>query len=94
MTTLHNLGLSLVDLQDRLQRELQFSSDSRNHVMNAMGTVREALDALDQAIQTAFDERMRALSAALGNGKPSPETITSSEPAKPVKRLREVGADA
>ena len=89
MATLHNLELGLIDLQDRMQRELQFSSDSRALISKAAATARDALDALEGAINTAFDERMRALSAAIGTGKPSPETLDAPR----ARQLRE-GADA
>lgn len=94
MATLHHLELGLIDLQDRMQRELQFSSDSKAQIATAMATVREAIDALDHTICTALDERMRALSAAVGSGNPSPETLNHVDAPKPARRLREVGADA
>lgn len=75
MSTLHTLNMALIDVQEKMQRELQLSVDSEKLIADALGTVFQALQQLERAIHTAFDERHRALSAAIGNGKPSPETV-------------------
>lgn len=79
MSTLHNLNLALIDVQDKLQRELQMSVDSQKLIADAMGTVFQSLQQLERAIHTAFEERHRALSLAIGSGKPSPETVDHSQ---------------
>ena len=75
MSTLHHLNLALIDVQERLTRELQFSVDAEKQIMDAFHTVDEALHHLERTIRSAFGERSRALSSAIGSGKPSPETV-------------------
>lgn len=82
MTTLHHLNVTLIDVQERLNRELQFSVDAEKQIMDAFTTVDEALHQLERTIRAAFGERGRALSAAIGNGKPNPETIEGKQPAR------------
>lgn len=80
MSTLHTLNLALVDIEDRLTRELQFAHDAQKQVLGALGIVKEGLEHLERAIQSAFTERTRALSAAIGSGKPTPETVDGDMP--------------
>ena len=75
MTTLHHLNLTLIDVQERIQRELQFTTDAEKQILDALTTVSEAVGHLDRSIKSAFSERTRALSAALGSGKATPETV-------------------
>lgn len=79
MTTLHHLNMALIDVQDRVQRELQFSADAEKQIIDNLATVLEAFGNLDRSIRTAFGERNRALATMLGSGKPSPETVDMLE---------------
>lgn len=88
MSTLHHLNMALIDVQDRVQRELQFSADAEKLIIDNLATVHEAFGNLDRSIRTAFAERNRALATMIGTGKPSPETVhveTIEEPAKKIK---------
>jgi len=75
MTTLHHLELAVIDMSERMRRELQFSSDARKQIRDSFIILRDALDATEKAVNSAFDERMMALSSAIGTGAPSPETV-------------------
>ena len=75
MSTLHHLELSIIDMTERMQRELQFSSDAKKQVRDAFTILHDAVENIEKAVNAAMDERMRALSAAIGTGKPSPETV-------------------
>jgi len=75
MSTLHTLNLALVDIEDRLTRELQFSHDAEKQILGALAIVKDGLEQLERGIQAAFQERKRALSAAIGTGKPTPGTV-------------------
>jgi hypothetical protein len=92
MTTLHHLDVAIVDIRERLTRELQFSTDARRNIDQAFGVVTEALEALHRAIETALTERQRALSAALGNPGPNPETIEADDPPPRKPKLVKEGA--
>jgi hypothetical protein len=88
MSTLHTMNLALVDIEARLSRELQFSADAEKQILDSLNTVREGLDQLDRSIRAAFTERTRALSAAIGTGKPQPETVDGhAEEALPQPKL-------
>jgi signal transduction histidine kinase len=76
VSNLHALQMALIDTQSQMQRELQFSADAKKQINDAFGTVQEALDDVRRVVSNAFDERMRALSIAIGTGAPSPETVT------------------
>lgn len=75
MSTLHTLNIALADIEGRLQRELQFTLDAQRQITECFGVVHEALAQLERTITQAFTERTRSVSAAIGSGKPSPETI-------------------
>lgn len=90
MSTLHILDQALLEVRDRLQKELQFSVDAERNINAAMQLVLDGMGNLGQAIATAFAERHRALDLAIGHGRPNPETVEHAEPVKPAKRAREV----
>lgn len=97
MSTIHSMSLAIVDLEERLARELQFSHDAEKQILDSLAIVREGLEQLDRAIRSAFSERTRALSAAIGSGKPNPETV-DAEPApvalRKAPRIVKEAADA
>lgn len=93
MSTLHILDQTLLEVRDRLQKELQFSVDAERNINAAMQLALDAMGNLTQSIATAFAERHRALDLAIGHGRPSPETVEHApEPPKPAKRAREIEA--
>ena len=95
MSTLHHLNMALLDVQERVQRELQFSSDAEKLILDNMAMAMEALGNLDRSIRTAFNERNRALATMLGSGKPSPETVHVEmiEEAAPIKKPKVVASN-
>lgn len=90
MSTLHHLNMALLDVQERVQRELQFSSDAEKMIIDNLAVVHEAFGNLDRSIRTAFGERNRALATMLGSGKPSPETVNVEAIEEPVKKQKVV----
>lgn len=93
MSTIHSLTLALTDMEDRLVRELQFSHDAEKQILDAVGIVRDGVEQLDRSIRAAFQERTRALSAAIGSGKPSPETVDGDMPSnRKLALVEEVSA--
>jgi len=72
MSTLKHLDLALIDLRDRLTRELQFSAEAEAQITAAIATVSDGLTHLDRTIRNAFAERNRALETALGSTAPAP----------------------
>ena len=71
MSTLKHLDLALIDLRDRLTRELQFSAEAEAQITAAIATVSDGLTHLDRTIRNAFAERNRALETALGASAPA-----------------------
>jgi len=71
MSTLKHIDMALIDLRDRLTRELQFSAEAEAQITAALATVSEGLTHLDRTIRNAFAERNRALEAALGTSAPA-----------------------
>lgn len=98
MATLHHLDMALIDIRERLTKELQFSADSERQIEAAFDTAQEALTHLHATVKSAFGERRRALATALGNPGPSPETIDADihEPARKPKLVKAAapGGDA
>ena len=92
MTTIHNLQLLAVDLEQRVTREIQLQNDAQRQVLEALQTAREALAHLEVTINNAFQGVNRSLSATLGNGKSVPETIENKEEKPRAKpKLTSVG---
>jgi len=84
MSTLKHLDLALIDLRDRLTRELQFSAEAEAQITAAIATVSDGLTHLDRTIRNAFAERNRALETALGSTAPAPAAalpVPTPEPA-------------
>lgn len=75
MSNLHTIHMAVIDTQNALQRELQFSADALKQVRTARALRDEAQENYDRVVDAALEERMRTLSLAIGNGSPSPETI-------------------
>lgn len=97
MSTLQHLNMALVDMENRLQRELQFSADAEKLIIDNMAVVMEAIGNLDRSIRAAFNERNRALALMLGSGKPSPETVQHVdviEDAVPIRKPKAVAVAA
>jgi hypothetical protein len=92
MTTIHNLQMLAVDLEQRVVREMQLQGDAERQIVEALATAREAFNHLENVILSAFQERSRALAATLGTGKPSPDTFESApvKPHLPPKVKKEV----
>lgn len=67
MTTLLHLSQVVIDMQAELSREQHFARNTFQALRKGIVLVREALDALEKDIQTAFEERDRALSRIQGN---------------------------
>lgn len=94
MTTIHIMSVALADMEGRLVRELQFSADAEKQILDNLALVKDGLDQLDRSIRSAFQERTRAISAAIGTGKPSPETVDAEPPRKTPKLVRSGSVDA
>lgn len=90
MSTIHAMSLAVIDMQDKLQRELQFSADAKRQIHGAFEILRDALENCETVVSAALDERMRALSATIGTGKPTPETVesTAETPRKAPKLVK------
>ena len=70
MTTLLHLSQTVVDMQQELSREQRFASDACAALLKGVSLLRDATDALERDIKTAFEERDRAVSRVLGNSSP------------------------
>lgn len=93
MSTIHSMSLAVIDMQEKLTRELQFSADAKRQIRDAFTLLRDALDNCETVVNSAIDERMRALSATIGTGKPTPETV-ENEQSTPQKKPKLVKASA
>lgn len=98
MATLHHLDMALIDIRERLTKELQFSADSERQIKSAFATAFESLHHVETVVMEAFSERRRALATALGNPGPQPETIDAdgAEPPRKPKLVKAAvpGGDA
>ena len=77
MTTLIHLSQTVVDMQEQLSREQRFGQDALAALLKGVGLLRDATDALERDIKTAFGERDQAISRVLGTGSPN---LTMVEP--------------
>lgn len=104
MTTLHHMEMAVLDVRERLTKELQFSGDAERQIGQALDTVREAVEHLSTTIHNAFAERHRALALALGQPGPQPQTIEQTShsyevqqapaPKRPAPKLKIAEGDA
>lgn len=80
MTTLLHLSQTIIDMQQELTREQRFSHDACHNLMKGVALLREATDALERDIRSAFEERDRSVSRVLGNSAPYTTTIEPDDP--------------
>ena len=80
MTTLLHLSQTVVDIQQALAREDRFSNDACITLLKGVSLLRDATDALERDIKTAFEERGMSISRVLGNSAPYTATIESDDP--------------
>jgi hypothetical protein len=79
MSNLLQLQQTIVDVQDRINREIQFGEDSHRELVGTIGLLRETIQHLETQITRLFNERSASLSAALGQpGKAQTVNITAS----------------
>jgi len=89
MTTLHHLELAVMDMTERMRRELQFSSDAKKQIRDSFILLHDALANVERAVTDAMDERMLALSTAIGTGKPEPEMVDHMSPAPKLRSAKQ-----
>ncbi len=70
MTTLLHLNQTVIDIQDRLNREQGFSRDACHSLLNGTKLLREALDALERDVRSHFEERDRSIAIMVGTSQP------------------------
>lgn len=87
MTTLLHLNQTVIDMQQELAREQRFATDSCHALLKGIALLREATDALERDIKTAFEERDRAISRVLGGNV----TATNAAVEAPVGAVGAVG---
>jgi hypothetical protein len=69
---------TLIDLQDRINREIQFGEDSHRELVGTLGLLHETLKHLETQLNRMFNERGASLAAALGQpGKAQTVNITT-----------------
>ena len=79
MTTLFHLSQTIVDMQQELAREQRFSNDACMALLKGVSLLRDATDALERDIKTAFEERGMAVSRVLGNSAPYVTTVDPND---------------
>ena len=71
------LQQDILDIQDRLTRELQFNADGERELLKTTELLGETLAHLQEQIRTLFRERATTLLTALGD--PTSVSITNGE---------------
>jgi hypothetical protein len=66
-------------MQQELAREQRFSNDACMALLKGVSLLRDATDALERDIKTAFEERGMAVSRVLGNSAPYVTTVDQSD---------------
>lgn len=79
MTTLLHLSQTVVDIQQALAREDRFSNDACMALLKGVSLLRDATDALERDIKTAFEERGMSISRVLGNSAPYVTTVDQND---------------
>jgi hypothetical protein len=90
MTTLQHLSQTVIDMQQELSREQRFADDSCHSLLKGIALLREATDALERDIKTAFEERGRAISRVLGSNT---QADTGSGPLGAVGAAYSIGSN-
>jgi hypothetical protein len=85
MSTLHAANMALIDAEQRLSRILQFNEDLKRQARETFAALRCGLDQMEAQICNGLDTQSRDIAAAMGSGKPQPETVDHhpDEPAQP-----------
>lgn len=81
MTNIHILQQNLIEVQERINREIQFGEDTQRELLATVNLLRESLTHLEQQITLLFNERGASLSSALGHpARPQTVHVAASVP--------------
>lgn len=67
MSNILQMQQNLIDIQERINREIQFGEDSQRELLATVVLMRETLQHMETQINRLFHERNASLVAALGH---------------------------
>lgn len=91
MSNILQLQKNVLDLNDRINREIQFGEDSQRELLATVALMGETLKHMESQITRMFNERNASLFAALGQPV-RPQTVdmtTAHEPLPPASTVVE-----
>jgi hypothetical protein len=93
MTNILHLHQNLIDIQERINREVQFGEDTQRELLKTVGLLKETTAMLEKQITTLFSDRRASLMATLGQPQDTTMTLVHEEPeALPKKGKMEAKA--
>jgi hypothetical protein len=92
MSNILHLQQNLIDIQERINREIQFGEDTQRELVKTLGLVRESLEMLEKQITTLFSDRRASLAATLG--QPQEMTIVGEDVLPSLDKVKRVTRQA
>jgi hypothetical protein len=87
MSNILHLQQNLIDIQERINREVQFGEDTARELLKTVGLLKETTAMLEKQIVTVFSDRRDALMATLG--QPKDAVMVESDPAPKRRKVIE-----
>jgi len=75
MTNILHLHQNLIDIQERINREVQFGEDTQRELIKTVGLLKDTTRMLEQQITTLFSDRRASLMATLGQPNEGPMLV-------------------
>lgn len=89
MSNILQLQKTVLDLNDRINREIQFGEDNQRDLLATVALMRETLQHMESQITRLFNERNASLFAALGQPV-RPQTVDMTTAHEPLPAVNTV----
>lgn len=90
MTNFLQLQQDLMDVQNRINREIQFADDTQRQLVQGFNMLRENIMHMEQQVNLLFQDRTASLLTALGGTPPLPAVDATPAPAPEPSTLDKV----
>lgn len=85
MSNILHMQQTILDIQERVNREIQFGEDTQRELLTTVRLMRDTLGHLENQINQLFNERAAALVSVIGH--PSrPQTVDMTAEQPPLER--------
>jgi hypothetical protein len=89
MSNILHMQQNLIDIQERINREVTFGEDTARELLKTVSLLKETTAMLEKQIITLFQDRRASLMATLGQPQETMTLVHEAEPAKAKLKVAE-----